>query len=143
MCATTGVRREAVVRSCRFSSSRGGQALLEFEGVSSMDEAEKLKWMLVQVPIAERVELPAGSYYVSDLEGCAVVRVGGERVGVVREVEFTGESGGMKGTPVLVVDGEKGEVMIPLAEEMCRVDLAAKRIEVSLPEGLEELNEKE
>jgi hypothetical protein len=60
----------------------------------------------------------------------------------VRDVEFTGEPGGAMGTPVLVVDGVNGEVMIPLAEEMCRVDLQKKRIGVRLPKGLVELNEK-
>lgn len=118
-----------------------------FEGVGSMDEAKRLVGMLVQVPMAERAELAAGSYYVSDLVGCEVVSVGAggdakaaERIGVVRDVEFTGEPGGAMGTPVLVVDGAKGEVMIPLAEEMCKVDIAAKRIEVRLPEGLADLN---
>jgi 16S rRNA processing protein RimM len=139
--------REAKVRSCRLTTGRGGQVLWGFEGVGSMDEARRLVGMLVQVPMAERAELAAGSYYVSDLVGCEVVSVsaGGdaadaERIGVVSDVEFTGEPGGAMGTPVLVVDGAQGEVMIPLAEEMCKVDVAAKRIEVNLPEGLANLN---
>jgi len=134
--------REVKVRSCRLTTGRGGQVLWRFEGVESMDAAKGMVGMLVQVPMAERAELPAGSYYVSDLVGCEVVATSGERViGMVRDVEVTGDPGGAKGTPVLVVDGASGEVMIPLAEEMCRVDLGRKRIEVSLPEGLVELNE--
>jgi len=139
--------REVKVRSCRLTTGRGGQVLWGFEGVGSMDEARRLVGMLVQVPMAERAELAAGSYYVSDLVGCEVVTVAdgrdaatAERIGVVSDVEFTGEPGGAMGTPVLVVDGAQGEVMIPLAEEMCKVDVAAKRIEVNLPEGLVNLN---
>ena len=39
------------------------------------------------------------------------------------------------------MDSPHGEVLIPLADEICvNVDLAARRIEVVLPEGLRELN---
>jgi ribosomal 30S subunit maturation factor RimM len=39
------------------------------------------------------------------------------------------------------VDSRHGEVLIPLAQEICvRVDTAAREIEVMLPEGLRDLN---
>jgi 16S rRNA processing protein RimM len=45
------------------------------------------------------------------------------------------------GTPILVLDSLHGEFLIPLAQEICvHVDVAARRIEVVLPEGLLELN---
>jgi len=45
------------------------------------------------------------------------------------------------GTPNLVVDTTRGELLIPLAQEICvDVDLVARRIVVVLPEGLRELN---
>jgi 16S rRNA processing protein RimM len=60
-------------------------------------------------------------------------------VGRVRDVQFTGEA--VAGTPILVVDSPSGELLIPLAQEICvRVDVTARRIEVVLPEGLLELN---
>ncbi len=41
----------------------------------------------------------------------------------------------------LEVDTAQGELLIPLAEDICRrIDTAARRIEVVLPEGLRELN---
>ena len=40
----------------------------------------------------------------------------------------------------LVVKSSRAEVLIPLAEEICRVDIAAKRIVVTPPEGLLEVN---
>ena len=56
-------------------------------------------------------------------------------LGTVRDVQFTG------GTPLLAVDTRQGEVLIPLAEEICRrIDVAARRIEVLLPEGLCDLS---
>jgi len=40
-----------------------------------------------------------------------------------------------------VIDTPQGELLVPLAEEICpRIDIAARRIEVALPEGLRELN---
>jgi ribosomal 30S subunit maturation factor RimM len=40
-----------------------------------------------------------------------------------------------------VVDSANGELLIPLAKEICvRVDTEARRIDVVLPEGLRELN---
>jgi len=46
------------------------------------------------------------------------------------------------GAPLLVVDTPRGELLIPLAEDICtRIDTAARRITVVLPEGLRELNQ--
>jgi 16S rRNA processing protein RimM len=128
------VGRRVGVRSCWLSHSRGGQAIFHFEGSDLISDAEKLVGLEVRIPLAERAPLPGGTYYVTDLIGCEV-REEGAAVGVVRDVEFTG------GAPLLAVDSPHGEVLIPLAEEICvNVDLAARRIDVVLPEGLRELN---
>jgi 16S rRNA processing protein RimM len=130
--------RRVVVRSCWLNQSRGGQAIFHFEGSDSISAAEKLVGLEVRIPFAERMQLPAGSYYITDLIGCEVFE-SGAAIGRVRDVQPIG--GDMAGTPVLVVDASRGEVLIPLAQEICvRVDVAARRIEVSLPEGLRELN---
>ena len=127
--------QRAVIRSCWISQSRGGQAIFHFEGSDSISSAEKLVGLEVQIPLSDRMNLPSGSYYVSDLTGCEVCEIDGATLGRVRDVQFTG------GTPLLVVDSPRGELLIPLAQEICvRVDTAARRIEVALPEGLRELN---
>ncbi len=137
--------RQAVIRTCWLSHSRGGQAIFHFEGSDSISDAEKLVGLEVQVPADERVELPAGSYYVSDLIGCEVFATDRsaaslQKIGVVRDVQFTGE--GVAGTPNLVIDSARGELLIPLAAEICqRIDASARRIEVALPEGLLDLNQ--
>jgi ribosomal 30S subunit maturation factor RimM len=59
----------------------------------------------------------------------------------VKDVQFTGE--GASGTPLLAVDTSTGELLVPLAEDIClRVDTRARRIDVVLPEGLRDLNDK-
>ncbi|HEV2182643.1 MAG TPA: hypothetical protein VGR39_03080, partial [Candidatus Acidoferrales bacterium] len=95
-------------------------------------------------PLSERVPLAAGSYFVTDLIGCEVFQStateASTKLGDVRDVQSTGES--VAGTPVLVVATPHGELLIPLATEICtRIDTAARRIDVVLPEGLRELNE--
>jgi ribosomal 30S subunit maturation factor RimM len=47
----------------------------------------------------------------------------------------------ISGTPNLIVDTPEGELLIPLAAEICqRIDTVARRIEVVLPDGLREIN---
>jgi 16S rRNA processing protein RimM len=132
--------RRALVRSCWLSHSRGGQAIFLFEGSNSISDAEKLVGLEVQIPLSERISLPAGSFYISDLVGCEVYeRGGGKLIGRVRDLQFPGEE--LKGTPLLEVDSPSGELLIPLAQEICvQIDTAARRIEVVLPEGLYDLN---
>ncbi|MGH9716631.1 MAG: ribosome maturation factor RimM [Candidatus Acidiferrales bacterium] len=127
------------VRGCWLSQSRGGQAVFHFEGTDSISDAEKLVGREVQIPLSERMPLPGGSYYVSDLVGCEVRDVDGRSIGRVRDVQFTGE--GIPGTPLLSIDTPEGELLIPLAQEICvRVDVNARAIDVNLPEGLRDLN---
>jgi 16S rRNA processing protein RimM len=126
------------VRRCWLSRSRGGQAIFHFAGIEDRDAAERLRGLEVQVPLEKRAKLASGSYYVSDLIGCEVWEAGAPAaLGTVRQVEFPG------GVPLLAVEAGEAEteVLVPLAAEIClRIDVAAKRIDVSLPEGLRDLN---
>jgi 16S rRNA processing protein RimM len=129
--------------------------IFHFEGCASIDAAEKLRGLEVLIPIADRVKLPAGKYFVSDLIGCSVfenpvaeiklsspacaMEEAPRVVGTVRDVFFPGE--GTAGTPLLQVQTAAGELLVPLAEDICRrIDVAERRIDVTLPEGLSELN---
>jgi 16S rRNA processing protein RimM len=137
----SGSSREATVVSCRLHN---GQAVFQFAGVSSIDDAEKLRGLEVQVPFSERTPLPPGRYYISDLIGCAVREQGAAgALGTVREVQSLAGAGARSAEAwVLAVKLDAGgELLIPLADEICtEVDLAARRITVRLPDGLRELN---
>lgn len=150
----SNVARRVAIRSCWLSQSRGGQAIFLFDGSDSISDAEGLVGLDVQIPLAERVPLPPGSYYITDLAGCEVREalvsspagetgpVGGEPgavIGRVSDVQIPGE--GLAGTPILIVESPRGELLIPLAQDICvRVDTAAREIEVVFPEGLRDLN---
>lgn len=139
--ARSGSSREATVVSCRLHN---GQAVFQFAGVSSIDDAEKLRGLEVQVPFSERVPLPSGRYYISDLIGCGVWEHGAaSALGVVRDVQRLAEAGARSAEAwVLTVKiNAGGELLIPLAAEICTdIDMAARRITVRLPDGLRELN---
>jgi 16S rRNA processing protein RimM len=160
--ASDGVRggepRRIGVKEFWIDRNHAGQAVYWFEGFASINEAEKLRGLDVLIPFAQRVELPAGKYFVADLIGCSVFELGVQApamasspcsmseapmlIGRVSDVQSTGEA--QAGTPILVVGTRGGELLIPLAEEICRrVDVAGRRIEVVLPEGLREINDGE
>jgi 16S rRNA processing protein RimM len=133
--AERGGRVEPIkVTSVRFQQER---PVLGLQGVESMNAAEELAGAELRVPIASLPALPGGTFYRHDLVGCRVETGDGVVVGEVAGVEGT-----MHGSR-LVVDGSGGEVLVPFAEDICRVvDPAGRRIVIEPPEGLLELNER-
>jgi 16S rRNA processing protein RimM len=151
----SGARQKATLQSFWLDRNHPGQGVFHFAGVSSIDDAEKLRGLNVQIPWERRAELPFGSYFVSDLIGCSVFELPAAPppvasspcslaespalLGQVRDVYFPGES--QLGTPLLALDTHQGELLIPFAEDICKkIDLPARHIEVLLPEGLRALN---
>jgi 16S rRNA processing protein RimM len=125
--------------------------------VSSISDAEKFRGLEVLLPFQQRMTLPAGQYFVSDLVGCSVFEnpvsppvvssapgSPGETpklVGTVKDVQIPGEE--ISGTPLLEVETPSGEILIPLAADICtKIDIPARRIEVVLSEDLRDLNRK-
>jgi len=118
-----------------------GFGVFHFEGVASINDAEKFRGLEIQIPFEQRVALPAGKYFITDLIGCSVFE-GPQRLGPVRDVFFPGES--QPGVPLLAVDTSSGELLVPLAEDICTlIDVTARRIEVRLPEGLRDADKAE
>jgi 16S rRNA processing protein RimM len=135
--------RPIVIRSCRIHI---GQAIFHFAGSDSINDAERLRGLEVQVPLSERAPLSGNRHYVTDLLGCEVWEIGASApLGKVRDVQGNGAASGTSAPQswILAVDTPRGEVLIPIAEEICTsIDTAARRIEVRLPEGLLEVNER-
>jgi len=113
-----------------------GRPLILFKGIGSMDDAELLAGRELRIAEADGDAglLAEGEYFHRDLIGCAVVTEGGDEVGEVTAVE------GDRGNTRLVVKSRRSEVLIPLADEICTIDLAARRITVRPPPGLLEVN---
>ena len=120
------------IATVRFHRER---PIIRLNGVETMNDAEALAGLELRVPVDWLAALPPGTFYRHDLIGCRVETTRGEMVGVVTDVEGT-----MSGSR-LVIDGAAGEVLVPLATEICpEIDPAGKRIVIDPPEGLVELN---
>lgn len=110
-----------------------GVLVFKFRGVDSIGDAEILRGAEVQVPLSDRIALEPGEYFHSDLIGCEVRERGsGRMIGHVTGFEEFG------GPPLIGIDG--GRLLIPFVKSIC-VDIRPeeRRIEVELPEGLEDL----
>lgn len=112
-----------------------GRPVLLLEGVAGMDDAEALAGAELRVTSEAQSPLPPGTYYHHELIGCEVVCADGRRVGLVTAVD------GGAGVSRLVVRGPGGEVLIPLAVDICpEVDVRGRRIVVTPPDGLLDVN---
>ena len=114
-----------------------GRLILGFAGVDSISEAERLRGGEVLVKRGELEPLPHGEYYLDDLVGCRMVdEATGRDLGSVEDVYEP--PGGV--LLLSVVDDSRKEMLVPLANEICRdVDTESRRITVRLPEGMEDL----
>ncbi len=95
-------------------------------------------------PAPSELRFAEDEVYIADLIGCALLNVskidmaGAEPI-PVGEIEDVDRTAGP--VPLLIVRGPAGEILIPFAKSYLRkVDVAAKRVEMSLPEGLVDLN---
>jgi 16S rRNA processing protein RimM len=116
-----------------------GGVVLHFAGTDSISDAEALAGLTVAIPLSERAAPHPDEVHIADLIGCTVVDVGAQPSHVVGEIENVERPAGA--TPILIVRGDAGEVLIPFARSyLHRLDLAGRRVEMALPEGLVELN---
>jgi 16S rRNA processing protein RimM len=125
------VERVTVVRAML----GGRRPIVGFEGASSVTDAERLAGAELRVPETDLAALEPGAFYLHQLAGCRVETIAGAPVGEVVRVE------GGTGASVLVVAGDGGEVLIPLAASLCpTIDVERRLIVVDAPEGLLEVN---
>jgi 16S rRNA processing protein RimM len=112
-----------------------GRPIIRLEGVETMDDAEALAGTELRMRTGEMAPLPEGTYRHHELIGCEVRDPQDRVIGRVMSIEGPTERSR------LVVDGTRGEVLIPLVADICvSIDPAAQRIVVNPPEGLLELN---
>jgi len=105
--------------------------LLKLDGCDDRNAADRLRGMLVQVPVEEAVPLEEGEYYLFQLVGVRVETESGEWLGQVTEVIETGAN------DVYVVRGPRGELLLPALDDVVlELDLEARRMVVHLLPGI-------
>lgn len=109
---------------------------VRIEGVIDRTGAERKVGCEVLALREDLGDAGEGLFYWADLEGLAVETKSGEAIGAVVGLLETGA------VDVLVVSGDAGEQLIPLAPYVT-VDRAARKVVVDPPEGLLELGRPE
>ncbi|HEY6359497.1 MAG TPA: ribosome maturation factor RimM [Vicinamibacterales bacterium] len=135
--ATLWTRSDGGEETLTIASVRvqNGRPIIGFDGFTRVEDAERLAGLELRVPEHALQPLAEHTYYQHQLVACAVETSRGERVGSVARVD-----GGIGGS-LLVVSGDRGEILVPLTQAICvEIDVGAKRIRIDPPEGLLELN---
>jgi len=109
--------------------------LIKFKGIDSVEAAERLRGKVLCADKALMGPLPDNTYYIADLIGLEVY-TGERRLGVLDDCFPTGSN------DVYVVRGEDGkQLLLPAIKQVIkRVDIAARRMETELLEGMEDEN---
>ncbi|MFP7445098.1 ribosome maturation factor RimM [Bacillus infantis] len=106
--------------------------LLTFEGLDSLNEAEKLKGAILKVSEDQLGQLEENEYYFHEILGCTVKTIDEEEIGEITEILTPGAN------DVWVVSkkGEK-DILIPYIEDVVKkVDVKEKVIIIEPMEGL-------
>jgi len=128
-----GGQEQLTVASMRVQN---GRPIVGFAGFDRIEDVERLARLELRVPEDTLQPLQPGTYYEHQLVGCAVETVSGVAIGEVAKVE------GGAGASRVVINGPHGEILIPLAVDICvEIDVGNRKIRIDAPEGLLELNE--
>ncbi len=108
----------------------GTDMLLQLTAVCDRDAAEKLRGAVFSIRVDDLPPLPAGVYYLHQIEGLEVFTEQGECLGRVKEILKTGAN------DVYVVQGDR-EILLPAIPQVVReVRLEEGKIIVRMMEGL-------
>jgi len=114
-----------------------GQALIKLSAIDSVEDAEKLRGVLIEVHHSQLYSLPEEQYYHFQLIGLEVRTTQGELVGNITEI-LTASS-----NDNYVVSGSEDEILIPAIEDVVKsIDLDEGCMIIEPIEGLLNLNKK-
>ncbi|MBD2437286.1 ribosome maturation factor RimM [Nostoc sp. FACHB-110] len=114
--------------------------VIRIAGVDNRNQAEELRDCQLYVPASDRPELGEDEYHVVDLIGLEVfLQESGELLGNVVDVIPAGND--LLEVQLIASEKKQKTVLIPFVREIAPVvDLQTKRIEITPPPGLLEIN---
>ena len=121
--------REVVVQSYR---NHKNFLLVKFEGIDSVEEAEKLKNLQIKIDSDEVGELEENEFYFHQIIGCEVFDENNKNLGEIIDILTPGAN------DVWVIKGENGkEILIPYIEDVVKkIDTTSKKVNIEVMEGL-------
>ena len=121
--------REVIVESYR---NHKNFLLVKFEGIDSVEEAEKLKNLQIKIDSDEVGELEENEFYFHEIIGCQVFDENDRNLGEIIDILTPGAN------DVWVIKGENGkEILIPYIEDVVKkIDITSKKVNIEVMEGL-------
>lgn len=109
-----------------------GMILIRFKSLEDINKILRFKGQYIYVLDEDRIKLPEGRYFISDLLGCEVFDMKERKLGTIKDV-LQGAA-----NDVYVIDGGNGlEYFIPAVERfIVSVSIADKRVQVDPIEGM-------
>ena len=123
--------RRLTIKHARFHKR---MVLVTTEEIKSMNEAELLRDQEVLIKAEDLPKLEEGQFYVADLIGLPVYDEEGKQIGTFKDSLSTGSND----VYVISVPGEKDILLPALKIYVKEINLAEKRIVVTLPEWVDE-----
>lgn len=124
--------KEARIAAVRMSAD---QILVRLEGCFSREDAEKLNGWYLAVSRENAVKLPADTWFICDLTGCAVFDENAGYIGDLAEVIQNSS----QDVYVVRLSGQDDLLFPALKSIIRKVDIDGRRIDVVLPDGLYEI----
>ncbi len=126
-----GSTGETATYEVREAVSQPPWMILNLRGVEKAEDAQSLAGKEVLIEKETLPDLDEGEYYWADILGMAVETEEGKRIGTMKEILETGAN------DVWVIEGKRGEILIPATDEVIRdVDAQRRVIRVSRMKGL-------
>ena len=117
----------------RVQRAAGGGVLLKLDGVDTRQQAVELRGETIEVAESDLPSPPPDVYYHYQLLDMTVVDESGAEIGTLTEIV---SAGGANDVYVVVSGG--AELLLPaLGDVVLSVDIAAKRVTIAVPQGLE------
>jgi len=120
--------RPLEIESCRPHKQH---LVVKLATIDSVEDAEKLRGQDLTIPRSELYPLPEGQYYTFQIIGLKVVTTEGKLLGRITEIMTTGSN------DVYIVEGKRGEILIPAIEDVVKsIDLKKGKMVIEAIEGL-------
>ena len=120
--------RPLEIESCRPHKQH---LVVKLATINRVEDAEKLRGQDLTIPRSELYPLPEGQYYTFQLIGLKVVTTEGETLGRITDIMATASN------DVYIVEGERGEILIPAIEDVVKsIDLEKGKMVIEAIEGL-------
>jgi 16S rRNA processing protein RimM len=109
----------------------GNTAIVRFEDMDTIDEAEALKEAQLYLPLETLPKLQEGQFYYHEVIGYTVVDQEAGQLGTIREIYA------LAGQDVIAMEYQGKEVLIPVNDDIVHTaDHALQLLHVQLPNGL-------